>query len=62
MSTESNPAQRNEIDISSVGASSLSLAVPPANVYMNVQQQLIIVTEDKIRICLHEHLDKMGKR
>ena len=33
-----------------------------SKVYSNLGQEIIITTDDKIRLCLIEHLSRMGKR
>ena len=32
------------------------------NVYLNVAQGYIVITEDKVSLCLHEHLKTLEQR
>ena len=52
-----SPIQAN-IDISSIG----SQLVNVSEVHLNVSQEVIITTEDKVHICLSEHLKRMEKK
>jgi hypothetical protein len=33
-----------------------------SNIYSNLQQEIIITTEDKVRICLMQHLERMAEK
>ncbi|MGW5098953.1 hypothetical protein [Streptomyces sp. NPDC004100] len=40
----------------------IQVSVPTTHVYMNTQQEVIIVTKDKARLCLHDALGNMRKK
>jgi len=39
----------------------LSQLVEVDQLYLNVSQQLIVTTEDKVKLCLNEHYKNAGK-
>jgi len=55
--TDQNPPQQSTIDISSLGSH-----VDVAKLSVNVSQELIITTEDKVRLCLLQHLGRIEQR
>lgn len=57
MNEEKKPPQTS-IDVSFFG----NQLVKVSEVHLNVSQEVVITTEDKIRICLSEHLKRMGKK
>ncbi|MGW3916239.1 hypothetical protein ACWEBX_32690 [Streptomyces sp. NPDC005070] len=40
----------------------VQVSVPTTHVYMNTQQEVIIVTKDKASLCLHDALGNMRKK
>ncbi len=57
MNDEKKPPQETNINIGSVEG-----LVNVSEVHLNVSQEVIVTTEDKIRLCLSKHLDNMGKK
>ena len=57
MSNQKQPPQQSNINIGSVEG-----LVDVSEVHLNVTQEVIVTTEDKIRLCLSEHLGKMEKK
>jgi len=55
---EQSPPAETQIDTESL----TNQLVIVSSVSLNVSQNLIITTEDKVRLCLSEHLDRMQKR
>lgn len=57
MNNEKKPPQQSNINIGSVEG-----LVNVSEVHLNVSQEVIVTTEDKIRLCLSKHLGKMEKK
>lgn len=57
MNTENTSPPPATINIGSIAD-----LVNISKVHLNVSQEVIIITEDKVRICLSEHLKKMEDR
>jgi len=57
MNDAKKPPQQSSINIGS-----LEGLVNISEVHLNVSQEVIVTTEDKIRLCLSNHLDKMEKK
>lgn len=58
MKTEQEkPAAQSNIDFNSIKS-----LLTVSDVHLNVSQELIVTTEDKIKLCLSEHLKKVEKR
>jgi hypothetical protein len=58
MNEQTRPPEKAKIDTEFLA----SQLVNVAEVHLNVSQELIITTEDKVRICLSEHLKRMEKK
>jgi hypothetical protein len=41
---------------------SIRALAKPAELYINLEQKIIVTNEDKVRLCLSEHLKKMQKK
>jgi hypothetical protein len=57
MNEEIKPPEKAKIN-----TESLASLINVSEVHLNVSQEVIITTEDKIRICLSEHLKQMEKK
>jgi hypothetical protein len=57
MNNDKKPPQQTNINIGGIEG-----LVDVSEVHLNVSQEVIVTTEDKIRLCLSEHLGKMEKR
>jgi hypothetical protein len=64
MNIKETPPQKPDINIgkSDINIGSIEGLVHVSEVHMNVSQELIVTTEDKIRLSLNEHLKKMEKK
>jgi Flp pilus assembly protein TadB len=58
MSDKTNPSQTVTIDTDSIA----SRLMENANVNWNIAQEVIITTEDKVRICLLENLKRIERK
>lgn len=58
MRTKSSSPTKPSIDISSIG----SQLVEVSDVHLNVNQEVVITTEDKMRLCLTQHLNRMERK
>ena len=57
MNNQEIPPQETHISTGSIRS-----LVDVSRVHINVSQELIIITEDKMRLCLSEHLGRIEKR
>ena len=57
MNAEKTPFHQSTIDTGSIES-----LVNVSEVHLNVSQEVIVTTEDKMRLCLSEHLKRMEKR
>ena len=57
MNEAKNPPQKTNINIGKVES-----LVNVSDVHLNVSQEVIVTTEDKIRLCLSKHLNRMEKK
>jgi hypothetical protein len=57
MSEEKRPPQEAKINFGN-----LESLVNVSDVHLNVSQEVIVTTEDKIRLCLSSHLNRMEKK
>ena len=57
MNTEKTPSHQSTINTGSIES-----LVNVSEVHLNVSQEVIVTTEDKMRLCLSEHLKRMEKR
>jgi len=58
MNEQMKPLENVKIDTVSLMGQLINIS----EVHLNVSQEVIITTEDKIRICLSEHLKRMEKK
>jgi len=58
MNEQIKPPEKAKIDAGSLASQLVNIS----EVHLNVSQEVIITTEDKIRICLSEHLKRMEKK
>ena len=58
MNTEKTPPQESNINIGSIKG----LVVASEVHLMNLPQEVIVTTEDKVRLCLSQHLKRMEKK
>jgi hypothetical protein len=58
MNEQTSPPEKTKIDTEFI----MSQLVDVSDVHLNVSQEVIITTEDKIRIALSEHLKRMEKK
>lgn len=58
MTQQDRSPQQTSIDTASIA----SQLVNVERVHINVSQEVIITTEDKVRLCLSEHLKRMEKK
>jgi hypothetical protein len=57
MTADQNPNQKSNINIGSHES-----LVSVSEVHLNVSQEVIITTEDKVQLCLSKHLKRMEKK
>lgn len=57
MNTEINPSQVGNINLGP-----LENLVKVSEVHLNVSQEVIITTEDKVRLCLRDHMELLSKK
>jgi len=64
MTTPEKPSQPTEISIgkSNINIGSIEGLVNVSEVHLNVSQEVIVTTEDKIYLSLEKHLKKMEKK
>jgi hypothetical protein len=65
MNEQSRPPERARIDIEPLKTQLIfitSQLVASSGVYLNVFQELILTTEDKVRLCLIEHLKQLERK
>ncbi len=58
MNTKKTPPQESNINTGTIE----SFVNIPSKVYRNLSQEVIITTEDKVKLCLIEHLKKMENK
>lgn len=58
MNKKTRPPKKTNIDTESM----VNQLVDVSELHLNVSQEVIITTEDKIRLCLSEHLKRIEKR
>ena len=58
MNEPNEPPEKAEIAIESIAGQLMSVS----GIHINVSQEVIITTEDKVRLCLSEHLKSLEKK